>query len=98
MREICIPVPSIPEGQVADIIFRLEGKEISFSYKLECFPWEMENADARATTTFDKIVRLRESIATLSSEWELIQIYTPDPKATHIHVLFRKRNESGSVS
>ena len=88
MREICIPVPSIPEGQFADIVFRLEGKEVSFSYKLESFPWETEGA----TTTLDKIMKLREYIAALSSEWELIQIYTPDPKEQHIHVLFRKRN------
>jgi len=94
MREICIPVPSIPEGQVADIVFRLEGKEISFSYKLESFPWDTENGGNEATTTLDKVVKLREYIAALSSEWELIQIYTPDPKAKHINVLFRKRNSN----
>jgi len=94
MREICIPVPSIPEGQVADIIFRLEGKEISFSYKLEAFPWEAENSESKSTTTEANIERLRDNIAALTSEWELIQIYTPDPKATHIHVLFRKRNSN----
>lgn len=96
MREICIPVPSIPEGQVADIIFRLEGKEISYSYKLESFPWETEDSGSQATTTLEKIVKLREYIAALSTEWELIQIYTPDTKAKHIHVLFRKRN-GGSI-
>lgn len=95
MREICIPVPSIPEGQVADIVFRLEGKEVSFSYKLESFPWETEGVGA--TTTLDKIMKLREYIAALSSEWELIQIYTPDPKEQHIHVLFRKRNGSADT-
>ncbi|SDB84384.1 hypothetical protein [Williamwhitmania taraxaci] len=92
MREICIPVPSIPEGQVAEIIFRLEGKEISFSYKLESFPWNTENDNHSDDSTLYNVVRLRESISSISSEWELIQIYTPDPDAKHIHVLFRKRN------
>lgn len=97
MRQLCIPVPAIPEGQVADIIFKMEGKEVAFSYKLESLPWEVSMAgddynEGNPSQTLEKILKLREYIAALSVEWELIQIYTPEPNASHIQVLFRKRN------
>lgn len=95
MRQLCIPIPAIPEGQVADIIFRLEGKEMAYSYKLESLPWETQNGKDTSgdepTQTLERILKLRDYIAALSLEWELIQIYTPEPGAKHIQVLFRKR-------
>ncbi|HUX54407.1 MAG TPA: hypothetical protein VMV56_08350 [Williamwhitmania sp.] len=98
MRQLCIPVPYIPEGQVADIIFRLEGKEVTYSYKLESLPWEAKNGEEEGnegnpSQTLERIITLREYIAALSVEWELIQIFTPALGAKHIQVLFRKRND-----
>jgi hypothetical protein len=96
MRELCIPIPSIPEGEVADIIFRVEDKEETYSFKLESLPWmdqigDDDTDDGNLNKTLDRILKLREYITALSIDWELIQIYTPEPGAQHIKVLFRKR-------
>ena len=74
----------------------MEDKEEAYSFKLESLPWTVQigednSDDGSQNKTLVRILKLREYIAALSIDWELIQIYTPEPEAQHIKVLFRKR-------
>jgi len=97
MKEICIPVPSFGEDEIAEVTLTIGGRKISFSFRVESFPW---NVDTEKMTTDDdsqhasmeQIIQLRSAIANYDKGWELIQIFTPRAGATHIQVLYRKRN------
>ncbi len=96
MREICIPVPAFGNDQIAEVTLTIDNKKVSYSYRVESFPWriesEIDDEDEHNHATLEQIEMLRKSLASYSREWELIQIYTPAKSATHIQVLFRKRN------
>jgi hypothetical protein len=99
MKEICIPIPSFGEDQIAEVILTVGDKKMSYSYRIESFPW---NVDSNLNVTdefsehehasFDQIMMLRSALASYDKGWELIQIFTPRKGATHIQVLYRKRN------
>jgi hypothetical protein len=97
MKEICIPISNLGEDEIADVIVTVGGKKLSYSFRVESFPWSV-NAEQPSTddeaihASLDQIDRLRSSIAGYDNNWELIQIFTPRPSATHIQVLYRKRN------
>lgn len=84
---------------MADIELRVGGKEIRYSFRVESFPWEVEDelsvADDDISTSLARIYRLKRSIESYDSDWELIQIFTPSENASHIQVLYRKRTETG---
>jgi len=52
----------------------------------------IDDEDEQNHATLEQIAMLRKSLASYNREWELMQIYTPAKGATHIQVLFRKRN------
>lgn len=98
MKEICIPISNLGEDEIADVMLTIGGKKISYSFRVESFPWSInndtdssENYDSQHAT-IEQIEQLRKSISNYDSGWELIQIYTPSHGATHIQVLYRKRN------
>ncbi len=97
MKEICIPVQAFGEEEIAEVTLTVGNKKISYSFRVESFPWSIENAKHEVNedsqhATMEQIMQLRSAIAAYDKGWELIQIFTPSVGATHIQVLYRKRN------
>jgi len=97
MKEICIPISNLGEDEIADVTVTIGGKKLSYSFRVESFPWSIDSEQASSDddsfhASIDQIVQLRSSLSGYDSNWELIQIFTPRPGATHIQVLYRKRN------
>jgi hypothetical protein len=97
MKEICIPISNLGDDEIADVTVTIGGKKLSYSFRVESFPWSVKGEstsqnDDHLHATLEQIDLLRSSIAAYDSNWELIQIYTPGAGATHIQVLYRKKN------
>lgn len=97
MKEICIPISNLGEDEIADVTLTIGGKQVSYSFRVESFPWSVDSEHVATEedtlhATLEQIAQLRSSISNYDSNWELIQIYTPRAGATHIQVLYRKRN------
>jgi hypothetical protein len=99
MREICIPVPGFGEDQIADVTLTIGDKKVSYSYRVESFPWSIDGTTSETIcnddyehASLEQIVNLRNSLSNYDKGWELIQIFTPRKGATHIQVLYRKGN------
>ncbi|GEM_PF-212945 len=98
MKEICIPISNMGEEEIADVTLTLGGRKISYSFRVESFPWSVDAGQEAADdddsqhASLEQIMQLRQAIACYDKGWELIQIYTPRKGATHIQVLYRKRN------
>ena len=97
MKDLCVPVPDFAEDEIADIELRVGDKKIQYSFRVESFPWEVEDelsvADDDVSESLARIYRLKRSIESYDKDWELIQIFTPNENAQHIQVLYRKRTE-----
>ena len=97
MRDLCVPVPDFGENEIADIELRVGDKKIQYSFRVESFPWEVEDelsvADDDVSASLARIYRLKRSIESYDKDWELIQIFTPNENAQHIQVLYRRRKE-----
>ncbi|RXQ97624.1 hypothetical protein EO244_01705 [Ancylomarina salipaludis] len=93
MRELCIPIPINIGSDLAEIEVKINKKNRKFLYRLESFPWEVDDHDIRDGITEDllKIYQLKKTIANYDKDWELIQIYPPVEKAKIIQILFRKK-------
>jgi len=93
MREICIPIPIDTGAELAEVEVKIGHKNLKFQYRLESFPWEVDDKDIKDGITEDllKIYKLKKTIADYDSDWEVIQIYTPIDKAKFIQILFRKK-------
>ena len=98
MKEICIPVPGFGEDQIAEVTLTVGDKKMSYSYRVETFPWNLEGTppssfyDEHEHASLEQIIMLRNALASYDKGWELIQIFTPRKGATHIQVLYRKKN------
>ncbi len=96
MNELCVPIPGITENDVAEITVTIKGKKVKYDFKIESFPWEVDDglatADDSLTKSITRIYRLKRAIESYDKAWELIQIFNPSEKADHIHVLYRKKN------
>lgn len=98
MKEICIPISNLGEDEIADVTVTIGGKKLSYSFRVESFPWSINPVqtgtgdDDTQHATLEQITQLRSSLASYDSGWELIQIFTPRAGATHIQVLYRKKN------
>ncbi|MFC2098494.1 hypothetical protein ACFLTA_05815 [Bacteroidota bacterium] len=96
MKDLCVPIPNFGEDEIADIELRVGDNKISYSFRVESFPWEVEdelsvtNDDVSASLA--RIYRLKRSIEGYDKDWEIIQIFTPNDNARHIQVLYRRRN------
>jgi hypothetical protein len=97
MRDLCVPVPDFGEHEIADIELRVGDKKIQYSFRVESFPWEVEDelsiADDDVSASLARIYRLKRSIESYDKDWELIQIFTPNENARYIQVLYRRRKE-----
>jgi hypothetical protein len=97
MKEICIPISNLGEDEIADVTLTIGGRKTCFSFRVESFPWSIDQEQANSDedsihASLEQIAQLRSSISNYDSNWELIQIYTPKAGATHIQVLYRKKN------
>ncbi len=43
MKEICIPIPYLKDNDVAEVEVVVAGKKIKYDFRVESFPWEVEN-------------------------------------------------------
>lgn len=97
MKDLCVPIPNFGEAEIADIELRVGEKKISYSFRVESFPWDVEDelsiADDDVSASLARIYRLKRAIEGYDKDWELIQIFTPNDNAHYIQVLYRKRNE-----
>jgi hypothetical protein len=96
MKDLCVPIPHFGEDEIADIDLRVGDQKISYSFRVESFPWEVEDelsvTDDDVSASLARIYRLKRAIEGYDRDWELIQIYTPNENARYIQVLYRKRN------
>lgn len=98
MREICIPVSDFGENEIAEVTLTVGQKKLNYSFRVESFPWSIDDSVAangeldQQHATLEQIMLLRKSLASYDKGWELIQIFTPSKGASHIQVLYRKRN------
>lgn len=93
MRELCIPLPVDIGTELADVEVKIGKTNLKFQFRLESFPWEVNDSDIKDGITEDllKIYKLKKTIADYDNDWELIQIYTPAKNAKTIQILFRKK-------
>lgn len=93
MRELCIPIPIDIGAELAEVEVKIGKTNQKFQYRLESFPWEVDDKDIKDGITEDllKIYKLKKTIAEYDKDWELIQIYTPTEKVRIIQILFRKK-------
>ncbi len=96
MRELCIPIPIDIGSELTEVEVKIGKSKLKFQYRLESFPWEIDDKDIEDGITEDllKIYKLKKTIADYDSDWELIQIYTPAANANIIQILFRKRQNN----
>ena len=96
MKDLCVPIPNFSEDEIADIELRVGEEKISYSFRVESFPWEVEDelsvSNDDVSASLARIYRLKRSIEGYDKDWELIQIFTPNDEAKYIQVLYRKRN------
>ena len=96
MKDLCVPIPNFGEDEIADIELRVGDNKISYSFRVESFPWEAEDelsiANDDVSASLARIYRLKRSIEGYDKAWELIQIFTPNDNARYIQVLYRRRN------
>jgi hypothetical protein len=95
MKEICIPIPYLKDNDIAEVEVVIAGKKIKYDFRVESFPWEVENEFSSIVDPLERslarIYKLKSAIEGYSKEWELIQIFNPDEHSDHIHVLYRKK-------
>jgi len=96
MKDLCVPIPNFGDDEIADIELRVGDKKISYSFRVESFAWQIEDelsvANDDVSASLARIYRLKKAIEGYDKKWELIQIFTPGDSATHIQVLYRRRN------
>jgi hypothetical protein len=93
MRELCIPLPIDIGSKLAEVEVKIGKINLKFQFRLESFPWEVDDRDVKDGITEDllKIYKLKKTIADYDNDWELIQIYTPAENSKIIQILFRKK-------
>lgn len=96
IRELCVPIPHFKEEQMAEIVLRIGKEELNYHFRVESFPWDVEDAltpsgSDELTRSLARISRLKKAIEGYDRNWELIQIYTPEEGSRNIQVLYRKK-------
>jgi hypothetical protein len=101
MKEICIPIPYLREQEIADVEVSIAGQKIRYNFRVESFPWEVNDEFSSLTDPLEKslakIYKLKSAIESYDKEWELIQIFDPNEHADHIHILYRKKIKTQAI-
>lgn len=98
MKDLCIPVPGLGEEEVAELHLKVGDRRISYDFRVESFPWDVQDELNRTdvdeiTRSLARITRLKNALNTYDKAWELIQIFTPAENAHYIQALFRKKQQ-----
>ena len=96
MKDLTIPIPNDGNVEMVEVNVNVGAKKIQYHFRVESFPWINEediDEEINITKSFEKIDRLKNIIKEYDNNWELIQIFTPRPKASHIQLLFRQRKK-----
>jgi hypothetical protein len=95
LKDLCIPILGFSENEVAELHLKVGNRKISYDFRVESFPWDVEDElnghSDDISKSLARISRLRKSIAEYDKTWELIQIFTPADSAKYIQVLYRKK-------
>jgi len=95
MKDLCIPVPNLGEEEFAEIELRVGERKLSYNFRVVSFPWETEEElsldGGELEISLARIYRLKKAIQGYDKNWELIQIFNPSENASHIQVLYRKK-------
>jgi hypothetical protein len=96
LKDICIPIPGFGEEEVAELHLKVGDQNISYDFRVESFPWDVEDelnngGDDDVSRSLARIERLRNAINKYDKAWDLIQIFNPPENANYIQVLFRKK-------
>ena len=43
MKDLCVPIPNFGEDEIADIELRVGDKKMSYSFRVESFPWQVDD-------------------------------------------------------
>jgi len=97
LKDVCIPIPGFGEEEVAELYLKIGDQQISYDFRVESFPWDLEDdlnhANDDESKSLARIERLKEAINSYDKSWELIQIFNPPENAKYIHVLFRRKKK-----
>ncbi|MGM0498558.1 MAG: hypothetical protein ACQESM_05190 [Bacteroidota bacterium] len=96
LKDVCIPIPGFGEEEVAELHLKIGDRHISYDFRVESFPWDVEDElnnvnDDDVSKSLARIERLKNTINKYDKSWELIQIFNPPENAKYIQVLFRKK-------
>ncbi len=95
MKDLCVPVSHFGDDEIAEISLTIGGRKSTYNFRVESFPWEVEDElsrfDDQISLSLARIERLKNAIRNYDPEWELIQIFTPGEDSKHIQVLYRKK-------
>ncbi len=94
MKDLTIPIPNDGNTDRVEVQVKVGAKRIQYDFRVESFPWlsdEDINEEINITKSFEKIDHLKKLIREYNNGWELIQIFTPRPKAKNIQLLFRQK-------
>ena len=95
LKDVCIPIPGFGEEEVAELHLKIGDQHISYDFRVESFPWDVEddpqNENDDNSKSLERIERLKKAINSYDKSWELIQIFNPSENAKYNHVLFRKK-------
>ena len=97
MKDLTIPIPNDGNVDTVEVTVKVGAKKIQYHFRVESFPWIDDGEDIEAiniSQSFEKIDRLKSIIRDYDNGWELIQIFTPRPKASHIQLLFRQKKRT----
>ena len=96
LKDVCIPIPGFGEEEVAELHLKIGDQQISYDFRVESFPWDVEDElnngnNDDVSKSLARIERLKNTINSYDKSWELIQIFNPPENAKYIQVLFRKK-------
>ena len=98
LKDICIPIPGFGEEEVAELHLKIGDQQISYDFRVESFPWNVEDnfndeKEDEGSKSLARIERLKKAINSYDKSWELIQIFNPPDNVKYIHVLFRRKKK-----
>ena len=97
MKDLCIPLPGISEGNQADVHVFIGNKKIEYHFRIESFPWISTSTVKNKRVNekdmiLERIKKLKKNLSDYDKDWELIQIFDPCFNSNFIQVLYRKKN------
>jgi hypothetical protein len=95
MKDLCVPVGRLGDEEIAEIQLTIGKKRSTFNFRVESFPWDVEDElgrfDDEISLSLARIERLKNAIKEYDADWELLQIFTPSENSKYIQVLYRKK-------